>query len=428
MSESFLYYVWQFQYFNKTNLLTTDGDSINIFVPGIRNSHAGPDFQNARVKINNIEWIGSVEIHVNAADWVSHQHQFDDAYENVILHVVWKNDKALQRNDGTYLPTLELKDRVDLNLLLAYKKLVSSPEQIPCVNALHNVPELLKVSMLDKALLVRLEHKAQEILYSLEHNKNDWEQTAYQVIAKNFGFKVNTEPFGQLASGLPHKILMKHADKLLQLEALLLGQAGFLESELNDGYYQSLKREYTLLSQKYNLVSNKVLQAQWKFLRLRPANFPTIRLAQFAGLIFSQRNLFSKIIDSESAKDLINLFTTPQSEYWRVHYHFTKKAKSALPNLGINSIENVIINSVVPLMVAYGKLKDDVKFTERAIRILEELHPEDNHITRHWKHLGMSLKTSFDSQAYIELYNNFCFKRRCLDCTIGASILKPVQQ
>jgi hypothetical protein len=247
MTEAFLHYVWQFQYFDKSELYTTDGELISVFNPGSRNTHAGPDFFNGKVRIGPMEWIGTVEIHINASGWTDHKHDSDDAYENVILHVVWKEDKKIKRKDQSALPTLELKNRVDDKLLLQYKRLINNPEKIPCASSLSDVTQLIKFSMLDKALMHRLETKAIQIQTVLKRNNNDWDETTYQMLCKNFGFKVNADPFVQLGQSLPYKTLLKHADKPAQVEALFFGQAGFLEDESFDEYHQLLKREYALL-------------------------------------------------------------------------------------------------------------------------------------------------------------------------------------
>src|SRR5690349_15026574 len=247
MNESFLHYIWQFQYFNKQELRCSTGEEIIVVNPGLKNTHAGPDFYNAKLKLGNMEWAGSVEIHIYSSGWREHRHQDDAAYENVVLHVVWEEDEKIYRKDGTLLPTLELKSRVASSFLLQYKRIVHSRNRIPCANAIQHVPDVIKVSMLDKALMARLEKKAETILQALERNNGDWEETCYQILCRNFGFKVNTDPFLQLAQSLPYKILMKHGDRLEQIEALLFGQAGFLKETINDAYYLLLRREYTLL-------------------------------------------------------------------------------------------------------------------------------------------------------------------------------------
>jgi hypothetical protein len=424
MKESFLHYIWQFQYFNKEALVTSDGISLQVFSTGILNPDAGPDFQNAKVKIGDIEWVGSVEIHIKSSEWNDHQHFKDAAYDTVVLHVVWINDKPVLRSDGTSIPTLELKLRVDQSLINSYKKLMESSNEIACAKMLPIVDSLLIRSMLDSALVQRLETKADLVVEILKRNTHDWEQTTYELLAKNFGFKINSEPFQQLSRSLPYKLLLKHSDNLIQLEALLFGQAGFLEIEPGDEYYILLKREYKILKAKYSLVQG-VKKSQWRFLRLRPANFPTIRIAQFASLIFHSKNLFSKIMEAENASTLKKIVNVEQSDYWQQHYQFNKKSTSTIAPLGQLSIYNLIINSVAPILVAYGQFNSNQALVDRAIELLQSIEPENNAIIRMWNALNVKPGNAHDSQALIELHNSYCMPKRCLDCRIGASIIKP---
>jgi hypothetical protein len=425
MHESFLYYIWQFQYFDKKDLKTTAGDKIEIVKTGILNTDSGPDFSNAKIRIGDLDWAGTVEIHTKASAWEEHRHQNDKAYDNVVLHVVWQNDKPVFRADNTAMPTLELQQLVNDSLITEYKKLVNSPTSIPCEKSLTSVNELIKLSMLDKALMQRLESKAEQVIQLFSHNQNDWEEITYQLLARNFGFKVNYEPFFQLSQAVPYKTLLKHGDSLLQMEALLFGQAGFLDSVINVEYMRLLQREFQLLAKKYSLEGMRLNKSVWKYLRLRPANFPTIRIAQFAALFYANKNLFSRITESEKLEDLRKLFNVTTSDYWHSHYRFGHKTVRSLAGLGDSSIDNLIINTVVPLLVSYGKHKDEQIFVDRAIYFLQQIQPESNKITKSWVELGLPPKSAFDSQALIELNNNFCLKRKCLSCTIGTSILKP---
>ncbi len=424
MNESFLHYLWQFQYFEKKNLLTAEGEPISILKTGALNSNSGPDFAEAKININGIEWVGSVEIHIKSSDWYAHHHEMDGTYENVVLHVVWENDKPVSRKDKTLIPTLELKNRVNESILKEYKKLINSPTVIACEKSFPKVDELIKLSMLDKALMQRLETKAIQVEELLKMNKGDWEETTYQLLAKNFGFKVNADPFFQLAKSLPYKIILKQS-ALLPVEALLFGQAGMLETKTKDEYITSLFQEYHLLAQKYSLKESKLNPSQWRFLRLRPANFPTVRMAQFAYLLFSSKNIFSRLISADSYASMQKILSAKQSAYWDTHYRFGKKAKGMVPDLGESSVQNILINTVAPLLVAYGKQKDEQMFIDRAVELLQQLPAEQNKITRTWGSLGLKVKTAFDSQSLIELYNNFCQKRQCLNCAVGISILKP---
>ena len=425
MHEGFISYIWQFQYFDKKELKTSGGEKVEVFQPGIGNTHAGPDFSNAKVKIDGIDWVGSVEIHPRSSGWMEHRHDLDPAYENVILHVVWQNDQPIYRLDKTLLPTLELKDRVDESLITQYKKLVNTSFAIPCKRSFPQVGELVKRSMLDRTLLQRLEAKAAQVVEILTQHNGDWQQTSFILLARNFGFKVNSDPFSQLAQSLPYKTILKHADKQIQIEALLFGQAGFLDMPIGDKYYQLLRREYSLLRQKYSLTARKLKRAQWRFLRLRPANFPTVRLAQFAALVVQEKDVISKIFEIADTLSLRALFSIRQSEYWQGHYQFNRKSKQAVAGLGDSSIDNILINTVAPLLVAYGKYNDEQGFIDRAVEMLHAIPSESNTITKSWGELGYVAQTAFDSQAMIELYNHYCQRRNCLNCTIGASLLKP---
>jgi hypothetical protein len=423
MNESFLHYLWQLQYFEKRDLVTSEGDELTILKTGTLNSDAGPDFFNAKINISGIEWAGNVEIHIRSSDWFTHRHEKDAAYNNVILHVVWENDKTVEQN-ATPIPTLELKNRVDSSLISEYKKLINSHTPIACEKSILHVDELVKLSMLDKALMQRLESKATQVTELWKSNISDWEETTYQLLARNFGFKVNADPFFQLSKSLPYKIIQKQ-NTLLQVEALLFGQAGMLETKTKEEYISILFREYHLLAQKYSLQGLRLHPSQWRFLRLRPANFPTLRLAQFASMLFHSKNIFSQIISAESLASLTKILEQHQSDYWQTHYRFGKKAKSHVAELGEASIQNIVINTITPLLVAYGQYKDEQTYVDRAVELLQQLPAEQNKITKSWNALGLKVKNAFDSQAVIELNNNFCERRQCLNCNIGVSLLKP---
>lgn len=424
MTESFLHYVWHLQYFRKDELKTYSGEAVQVFHPGSRNSDAGPDFSNARIKIGELEWRGSVEIHIKASGWIDHKHSSDEAYEKVILHVVWENDKQIKHSDGSVMPTIELKDRIDFALWERYKNLYTSPDVIPCASHWQSVPELSKLSMLDNALMLRLQAKAHGVAELLSKNNNDWEQTCYQLLCRNFGFKVNAEPMLRLGQVVSYNTLLKHFNKPIQVEALLFGAGGFLEDVVEDDYPSILKREYDVQRKKYSLDGRQMNLAQWKFLRLRPANFPTIRIAQLAALLTKQKNLFSKILEIDSYKEVCELLKVDQSAYWFDHYQFGKASKAKVLALGEASIQNIIINTIVPLLVAYGKTHDEQSYINRAIDFLQHIPAEDNKITRQWLPLKYTVKSAFDSQALIELYANFCMKRRCLECGVGSWLIK----
>jgi hypothetical protein len=425
MQEAFLHYIWQFQYFNKSALTTTTDEAITVFHPGYRNIHSGPDFSNARIKIGHIEWIGHVEIHIHSSGWIEHHHESDAAYDNVILHVVWAEDKVIARKDHSSLPTLELKPRVASTLILRYRTLFRNPESIPCASSVGSVASVTKLDMVEKAMVTRLERNAVAILHRLGLNTGDWEETCYQLLCRNFGFKVNSDPFLALSKAVPCKVIMKHQDRQIQVEAMLFGQAGLLDESIDDPYYQVLQREYHLLSRKFNLSERKLNKVQWRFLRLRPANFPTIRIAQLAALLSSHQNIFSRLIGARSYRELLSTLSVRQSEYWVSHYLFGKIQHHPIPPLGKMSADNIIINTVIPLIAAFGKAKDDPVIADRALAILTEVPCEENMIIRRWSELNFTVKTAFDSQGLIELYNNFCTRRRCLDCSIGSALIRP---
>ncbi len=436
MSELFLYFVWQFQDFDHADLRTTDGEPIQVVHPGFRNNHAGPDFTNARLLINNVEWVGTVEIHVNTSDWLAHKHQNDRAYDNVILHLVWHDDrpatgKRIDRADGSPLPTLDLEHRTDNALLERAAALTDAPDSIPCAGSFRTVQPLRVTSMLDKVLLQRLERKAADVKTLFDQTGQDWEETAYRLLAQNMGFKINAQPMLQLAGALPLKTIRKHRDAPAQVEALLFGTAGLLDEskehsvpETPDDYREMLRREYRFLAVKYGLAESQLLPHIWKWGRLRPANFPTLRLAQFAQLLSSQASLLSLFVGETSAADLMRALQIKPSTYWQTHYRFGKEAAKASSTLGETSAENIIVNTVVPLLAAYAHHRDQPAYLDRAVALLEQLPPEKNRITDDWNALGLSVKTAFDAQASIELYNQFCLQKRCLQCQIGVTIVK----
>ncbi len=422
MEESFLHFIWKFQYLNSREIKTDSGQKITVLHPGYHNSDAGPDFNNAKIKVGEIIWNGSVEIHINAKDWNRHNHQHDKAYENVILHVVWKNDESIVRNDKSTISALELKNIVDEQLVLNYYKLFEPGNDILCSRFLERTKPITAYSMLDKTLAQRLEAKSEKIFREIALTGNDWEEITWRMLCGNFGFKTNAIPFFELGKSLPLKILKKEVPNLKTLEAILFGQAGFLEEESNDPYFAELKNEYQFKQKKYKL-DRRLDKHQWKFLRLRPANFPTIRIAQLAALISSQGNLFSFFMDYDSIPKLKSSLAVEQSSYWIKHYNFEKEFKSQAGRLGVSSIENILINTVAPLLFAYGIHKGCEELKEKSMELLASINPESNSIIKKWKISGLAIKTAFDSQASIELYNEYCLRKRCLNCAIGTEII-----
>jgi hypothetical protein len=424
MQESFLHFVWQFQKFDASALLSTNQESIQVLKIGRLNTDAGADFQDARILIDSVEWAGSVEIHLKSSDWNLHAHQTDASYENVILHVVWQDDQPIVRHDGSLIPTLVLAPRTDKKLLTKYQALLQNKQEMPCQEQFKTVDNIQKISMLDTALMQRLQLKAGIAQEYLTQNQRDWEQTTYQLLARNFGFKLNAEPFAKIAQLLPLKILQKHRDNPKQIEAMIFGVAGFLAEQPLDEYQAVLKKEFQFLSAKYQLHASILGQHEWKYLRLRPANFPTVRLAQFAALVAQNANLFSTFLHLNNLKNFGQLLKIKQSDYWCNHYVFGKETHHQVPVMGNDSVVNIVINTVVPLLVTYANEKDNREYLAKAIELLEELPSENNTITKHWQTMGIPMKTAFDSQAGIEWFNNFCKVKKCLSCRVGTAILK----
>jgi hypothetical protein len=422
INEDFLAYIWKHQYFDKSDLRISTGLPLAILKTGFQNTNAGPDFFNASVLIDFITWAGSVEFHVNASDWLRHKHTSDLKYDQVILHVVWNNDLAIKRTDGSEVPVLELKSRVATGMLQTYQQLQETRFSIPCGQLLHSASEISRTMMLERVLLDRLKTKAGIIL--TEHSKTgrNWEETLYRSILKGYGFKINQPGFEKLATVLPLHIIRKHRHNLRQTEALVFGQAGYLETA-EDAYISDLQKEYRFLHHKYQLAPPMNL-SDWNFLRLRPANFPTVRLAQLAALISSQEHWFATLFQSENLSLLYKFFSAEPSAYWQTHYMPAKAGKLKISSLGKNSIELLIINVVVPLLVAFSRDRQQPELTDKALNLLDQLKPEENSIMQMYQSLGFENRSAARSQGILELHNNYCKPVRCLHCAIGNSILK----
>ncbi|QMU30061.1 DUF2851 family protein [Adhaeribacter radiodurans] len=424
--EDFLHYVWQQQYFDKAGLVTSHKEELHVLKPGFYNTNAGPDFTDARLRIGAEEWNGSVEIHVYASDWEKHNHQTDPKYNQVILHVVWEDDKPAQRADGTVIPTIALRGRIPLHLVHTYQQFLENRDEIPCSPFAPQVPGLIKISMQERVRMERLQAKADRVLALLTVTQNNWEETCYAWLLSNFGFKINQTGMLRLAKVLPYTILRKHRHQLIALEALLFGQAGFLQPDAPDDYGRTLFQEFTFLQHKYALPAG-LKRADWNFLRLRPANFPTVRLAQFAALLHQQEHLFANLLAADSITAWQGYFQVKSSEYWQTHVLLGQETRHAPKGLGKSSIHLLLINAVAPLLVAYGKYKNEDNYVEKAIALLEQLPPEDNRITRLYTGLNFYHQNAADSQALLQLNQLYCAPRNCLQCSIGNFILKKNQ-
>ena len=421
IKEDFLHYVWRLKRFKITPLKTTQNEAIQIINVGELNTHAGPDFTNARIKIGDTLWAGNVEIHIKSSEWIRHQHQQDKAYDNVILHVVMEEDQVIHRKNGERIPCLELMNLIPPKLSKQYLKLLKSEHWIPCQYQFPTVSTIIKHMWLDRLMVERLAYKIEAIVRSLESNKYDWESSFYELLAKNFGATVNQTPFELMAKSIPLSILGKHKNNLMQLEALLFGQAGMLEEAFHEEYPQKLQREYQFLQKKYQL--QPILGESWKLLRMRPANFPTIRIAQLAYLLFQSTHLFSKILAAQNVKELENMFDIKVSPYWHNHYVFDKVSTKRKKTLGKSTIHLLIINTIAPFLFAYGKRKAEDKYIDKALRLLEELPPEKNSQIRAWQKLGIQPESAYQTQALLQLKKKYCDPHRCLHCAIGNTIM-----
>jgi hypothetical protein len=422
MTEEFLHYVWKFRLFDQNNLTTSENENVIILKSGEHNFDSGPDFFNAKVTIAGTTWAGNVEVHINASDWERHHHQSDKAYDNIILHVVNTADRKLFRSSGEEIPTIEVGNRIDRKVYENYLRIKSSSDWIPCSNQISLVPHLIFQNTFDKLLLERLESKSVAIINSLALNNNNWEETFYQLLARNFGFKVNAEPFELLAKSLSLNIISRQKANLLQVEALLFGQAGMLNEHFDDAYPALLQNEYLYLKHKHNLQS--IQGHLWKFLRMRPVNFPTIRIAQFASLLFTSSHLFSSVLESRTCDEIRKLFMVEVSPYWNSHYMFDKTSGLKEKQLGVDSADNIIINTIVPFLFTYGKHKRNEQFIDRALFFMESLKGEKNAIINKWKEHNLPADTAYCTQALLQLKNEYCSAKKCLTCNIGNYLLK----
>jgi Protein of unknown function (DUF2851) len=437
LTEDLLHYLWKFRLFNNHELKTADGEILEIISTGIHNKHAGPDFENAKIHIGQTLWAGNVEIHLRSSDWSRHQHQYDKAYNNVILHVVYQHDQQILRTDGTEIPVLVVENLIPPTIANNYTQLMQGLNWIPCEKLLVNVDSFHVKNWLSRVLIERLEEKTRLVNARLTEYKGSWDDAFYIIMARNFGFKVNAVPFELLARALPQQILAKHKNNPLQIEALIFGQAGFLNEnqainhlkaaiysnkDIKDEYAKKLKREYQFLQKKYKLTS--VDKYIWKYMRLRPQNFPTIRLAQFAALIIKSSHLFSKILEIKDVKMIKKLFyDLPVNVYWHTHYRFDAEASGSSTQLGEQSVNNILINTVAVFLFAYGKSTDDVSYINRAMALLENVSAEANQIINRFKQIGIESDKAYASQALLQLKKTYCDEKKCLHCGIGIKLI-----
>ena len=421
MNEKLLQFIWQFQYYQKQQCTTTQGETLFIEKPGILNLHQGPDFSEALIRIGQTTWAGNIELHLRSSDWYKHRHETDIRYSNIILHVVWEDDQPVTDDFDNRIPTFVLASRISALLLDRYRSMMVTKQPVPCHGFLPSLNQLGWTAWKERLVAERLERKSANVLAVLEQSNNHWEEVCWWLLAANFGNKINSHLFEQVAKSIPITLLAKHKNQIHQLEALLLGQANLLSGQYKEKYAVMLQREYFFLKKKYKL---QAVNKQPAFLRMRPAAFPTLRLAQLAMLTFYSSHLFSKIKVINQLGNALELFMVTANDYWNDHYRFDELSAFQPKHLGKQMAENILINTVIPLLFAYGLYHQDETYTEKCIQWLHQLPAEQNRITRQWQVDGIGNKSALDSQALIELTNYYCVHKRCLDCAIGNKILK----
>jgi hypothetical protein len=424
MKEFVLQYVWQHKLFVQNDLTTTDGEYVEIIDVGKFNCDCGPDFFNAKVRIGVTLWAGNIEIHVNSSDWDRHSHQHDEAYNTVILHVVRKADKEVATASGRTLPQLELQ--FPNSVEEQFEKLMNSRKWLPCVDDLVSVPSFLWLSWKNALLHERIARKANELRLQLEQTGHNFEEVFFRVLAKSYGFSINSSAFETLALSLPWHVVMKQRLNLLSLEALLLGQSGLLlkafRKHPDDAYLKSLVDCYRMLQHKYRL--RPMPPSLWRWLRLRPDNFPEIRIAQLAAIMAKRHQLFSELIAEVAVfkwRDILS--NAESSDYWKSHYMAGVSTPGKVPRTGLYSLYGLIINAVIPLGVCYAEYKGDPEMKEKLIELLSHIPVENNVIIRNWKRAGVKVESAADSQALIQLYRTYCEPKNCLRCRIGHKVL-----
>jgi hypothetical protein len=426
MQEDFLHYVWKHKKFATTGLLTTSGELVTLVNVGQHNHLSGPDFFNAQLKIGGQFWAGNVEIHIKSSDWYLHNHETDSAYDNVILHVVYEHETEIFRKDNTAIPTLELKKHISKDLLDSYQNLFSKQNKwINCETDFASVDDFVRDNWFENLYFERLERKSKAIDEMLALSKNDWEAVLFKLLAKNFGLKVNGEAFLSIANSFDFSIVRKTRTELELLEALFFGQAGILEEDIEGAYYHKLTKDYQFLKQKFSLSNSHVTPL--RFFRLRPPNFPTIRLSQLAMLYHKESNLFSKIISARTINELRSLLKVPTSKFWSDHYTFGKVSKSSKKTLTASFVDLLIINTILPLKFCYAKHQgqsDD----EVILTIVQDIDSEKNSIVNTFNSIKKVSKSALQSQALIQLKTEYCSKNKCLQCAIGNSLLTNDRQ
>ncbi len=420
MKEDFLHYIWKFQRFSNP-LVTTKGECVEVASVGMQNQLSGPDFLNAKLTIGNQLWIGNIEIHIRASDWFLHKHETDTNYDAVILHVVWEEDVEVYGRDNNPLPTVELSKIISEELLIQYQRFEFSENSwIPCEKIVDLPKPVLLSNWLERLFVQRLENKSLLIEQLLKKSNNDWEAVLFQLLAKGFGLNNNGDAFLHWAQSFPFSILRKLWHDSQDVAALFFGQAGMLEDDIEEGFYQSLKAKYTYIKHKYQL--NLGSKNQFQFYGLRPHNFPTIRLAQLTALYSAHKTIFSMLTGSISLKEVYDVFDVEVDSFWNEHYTFSKASKKRTKRLTQNFVDLLLINVIIPIKFTLYKAKNEDK-NDELFQLITGVSPEKNTIVNKFKEIGLKSKNALETQALIELKNNYCAKKRCLQCAIGHKVL-----
>ena len=421
VTEAFLHYLWQYRLFDMNHLRTDDGQLVEVIRSGQSNTGAGPDFFNAQIRLDGTLWAGNVEIHIYASDWQRHRHHIDPAYDSCILHVVLENDSSTIRMNGSTIPAIQLKNKFKPYLWDNYLRLIGNRGWIPCQHRLDEIDSVTWSVTYERMIYERMQMRSEQILIALKGNKDNWEECFYQQLSRNFGFQLNAMPFEMLARSLPLKCIAKERGNILNVEALFFGQSGMLKSEFTDSYPLQLKDTYQHLATKYSL--KPIPFSVWKFLRLRPVNFPTIRLAQLATLLTANPTPFGIFKENTEVNFISKVLGVEASTYWNTHFVFNKSSAFKLKRLGKISVNNLLINTFVPFLFAWAKYTGDNSFAEQAISFLKTLPPEENHLISRWKETGAPVHSAVDTQALIQLKVMNCSEKKCLTCSIGNRLI-----
>ena len=420
MQEDFLHYIYKHKAFDTSQLKTAKGEVIHINQLGQHNFNAGPDFFNAQISIDDQLWAGNVEIHVKSSDWFVHSHEIDTAYDNVILHVVWDYDTEIFRKDNSEIPTLELKHYVNKNLIESYRKLMNSKSWINCESSFPEIESFIMENWLERLYIERLECKSEDINQLLKVSNNDWEAVLFKMLTKNVGLKVNGESFFSLAKSFDFSIVRKLQKDNLDLEALFFGQTDLLNDDIQDTYYIELQKRYQFLKHKFKLSNEGVIPLQ--FFRLRPPNFPTIRLSQLASLYHNRSHLFSEIIVAKSKEEIYKLFHIEASEFWKTHFTFSKSSALSKKPLSKSFIDLLLINTIIPLQFSYAKTNGKV-IEDQVFNFIRQVGIEKNSVVSKFLELNSFDKNALSSQALLQLKQIYCDKNKCLQCAIGNSLI-----